>query len=284
MAAPNIFDRSARARIRARAERVGAGSFLLRDAAENLHERISSVNRRFSFALDVGSRRQSFTKLEPLAETWVRMPIAYSDSAPPSQKAVVAEEDALPFANGSFDLVVSTLSLHSVNDLPGALIQIRRILVPDGLFVAALFGGATLGELRRAFALGENETMGGASPRIVPFADVRDLGGLLQRAGFALPVADVERVIVRYRDFFTLAHDLRSLGETNSLAARSRKPLRRGTLSAALARYADDDSEPDGRLRATFETIYLTGWAPHENQPQPLKPGSARMRLRDALG
>jgi SAM-dependent methyltransferase len=181
---------------------------------------------------------------------------------------VVADEEFLPFAESSFDLATSVLSLHAVNDLPGALVQIRRLLAPGGLFVAALFGGPTLQELRRAFACGESEALGGISPRVAPFADVRDLGNLLQRAGFALPVADSERLVVHYREFFRLAEDLRILGETNALAERTRIPLRRATLSAALTHYAAQDSDAEGRLRATFETIYLTGWAIRKSEHQ----------------
>jgi SAM-dependent methyltransferase len=185
-------------------------------------------------------------------------------------------------ASCGFDLAVSILRLHGMNDLPGALAQIRRALKPDGLFVAALFGGATLFELRDAFAAGEIETIGGITPRVAPFADVRELGALLQRAGFALPVADVERTTVRYRDFATLANDLRLMGETNALAER--QSLSRATLRAALAHYAAKHSDADGRLRATFDIVYLTGWAPHESQQKPLKPGSAKARLAEALG
>ena len=184
----------------------------------------------------------------------------------------------------NFDLAVSVLSLHAVNDLPGALIQIRRTLKPDGLFVAALFAGDTLNELRVSFAAGEEEISGGVSPRVSPFADVRDLGGLLQRAGFNLPVADTERTIVRYRQFQTLVDDLRATGETNVLTNRARKPMRRDVLAASMQHYAREHTETDGRLRATFDIAYLTGWAPHESQQKPLRPGSAKTRLADALG
>jgi SAM-dependent methyltransferase len=263
MSPPRIFDRAAYARRRARAERRGVESFLVEDAAQTLFERVGAAQRVFDRALDVGSRWQSFAQLKPLAKSWVRAPLSAPDAAS-EDVIVVADEEFLPFAEQSFDLVVSVLSLHAVNDLPGALVQIRRLLVPDGLFVAALFGGATLLELRHAFAAGENETAGGVSPRVAPLADVRDLGGLLQRAGFSMPVADVDRVTVRYGQFFTLAEDLRALGETNALMERARTPLRRDTLSSVLAHYATRDQEPDGRLHATFDTIYLTGWAPPE--------------------
>jgi len=219
---------------------------------------VSAANRRFAKALDLGSRQKSFVGLEPLADSWVRVMLAPQEAT--TGPAVVADEEFLPFAAARFDLVTSVLSLHAVNDLPGALIQIRQILAPGGLFVAALFGGPTLSELRRALASGESDTTGGISPRVAPFADVRDLGNLLQRAGFALPVADSERLLVRYRNFFTLVEDLRAIGETNALEQRSRIPLRRTTLSAAVAHYAENDSEADGTFRATFDTIYVSGW------------------------
>ena len=186
-------------------------------------------------------------------------------------------------AEGGFDLAVSLFSLQWINDLPGALVQIRRALIPDGLFVGALLGGNTLSELREAFAHAESATRGGISPRVSPFADVRDLGGLLQRGGFALPVSDVERLTVRYRDFFALARDLRAHGFTNAMAMRSKHPLRRDTLAALLAHYTAHHAE-GGKLLARFETLYLTGWSPHESQQQPLAPGSAKTRLAAALG
>jgi SAM-dependent methyltransferase len=258
MSAPRIFDRRAYAQRRARADRKNKPSFLLEEAVEGVCERVSVANRRFTKGLDLGSRAQSLGRLAPLAESWVRATL--SQQAPSAIPAVIADEEFLPFAESSFDLVTSVLSLHAVNDLPGALVQIRRVLAPNGLFVAALLGGPTLQELRRAFASGESDTTGGISPRVAPFADVRDLGNLLQRAGFALPVADSERLLVRYGEFFTLAEDLRILGETNALAERARATLGRTTLSAALMHYAAQDSDADGKLRATFETIYLTGW------------------------
>jgi SAM-dependent methyltransferase len=184
---------------------------------------------------------------------------------------------------GPFDLVLSRYSFQTVNDLPGALVQIRRVLNPDGLFLGALFGGATLTELRESFAYAESETQGGISPRVSPFADVRDLGGLLQRAGFALPVADVERLSVRYANLSRLVEDLRRHGQTNVLWERRKNFLRRDTFDRLQSHYAARHSE-DGKLTATFETIYLAGWAPHPDQQKPLKPGSAEHRLSDALG
>ena len=246
---PRIFDRRAYAQRRARA--LGT-DFLLADVAQHLAQRIGAMNRRFQNALDLSSRPESFAQLESGAEIWVRTALTPGC-------AIMADEEALPFALDSFDLIVSVLSLHAVNDLPGALVQIRRALKPDGLFVAALFGGETLRELREAFAHAESELRGGASPRVAPFADVRDLGALLQRAGFAMPVADVERTTVRYGRFSSLVRDLRALGETNALAQRGRGFLRRDVLAAAVARYAEAHSDRDGRLRATFDIVYLTG-------------------------
>jgi hypothetical protein len=181
-------------------------------------------------------------------------------------------------------LVTSLLSLQNVNDLPGSLTQIRQILRPDGFFLACLLGGATLTELRQSFTLAEAELEGGASPRVAPFADLRDLGHLLQRAGFALPVTDVDTVVVRYADPFGLFRDLRAMGLSNALADRRRTPLRRATLFRAAEVYAQRFSDPDGRVRATFELVWLSGWVPHESQQKPLRPGSAQTRLADALG
>ena len=196
---------------------------------------------------------------------------------------LVGDLERLPLAAGSADLVVSLLALHHVNDLPGAMIQIRRALRPDGLFVAALAGGDTLSELRQSLTVAESEISGGISPRVAPFADARALGGLLQRAGFALPVVDVDTLVVRYADILALMRDLRAFGAANALVERSRKPLRRAVLARAAAVYAERFADADGRLRATFETVWLTGWAPHESQPKPLQPGSATARLADAL-
>ncbi len=189
----------------------------------------------------------------------------------------------LPFADASFDLVTSVLSLHAVNDLPGTLVQIHRALKPDGVFIAALFGGESLRELKLAFAAAEAGLLGGASPRVAPFADVRDLGGLLQRAGFALPVADIERTTVRYREPVQLFADLRTLGETNVLAQRRPNFISRRLLAAVVTEYVRQCGDDQGRVPATFDIVYLIGWAPHESQQKPLRPGSARTRLADAL-
>jgi SAM-dependent methyltransferase len=201
-----------------------------------------------------------------------------------SGATVIGDEEALPFGPDSFDLIVSLLALHAVNDLPGAIVQIRRTLRPDGLFLGCLLGGNTLSELRTSFAEAESELEGGASPRVSPFADLRDLGGLLQRAGLALPVADIDTAIVRYATPFRLLQDLRAMGLTNTLRLRRRTPLRRGTLARMAEIYADRFADPDGRVRATFDLVWLSGWAPHASQQTPLRPGSAKARLADALG
>jgi SAM-dependent methyltransferase len=267
---PRLFDRDVILRHRARAAQIAGDTFLQREAVEAVGERLSAVNRRFDRGVMIDSGWGVPAALSSYAGNWTHVGLGH--------------DEALGLEPHSFDLAISILALHAVNDLPGVLAQIRRALKPDGLFMAALFGGATLFELRESLAAGELETTGGVSPRIYPFADVRDLGGLLQRAGFALPVADVERTTVRYREFSSLVHDLRALGETNALTERSLRPLSRETLAATLAHYAKHHAEPDGRLRATFEIVYLTGWAPHESQQQPLRPGSAKARLADALG
>jgi SAM-dependent methyltransferase len=267
---PHIFDAAARSQRRIRAARLPGGSFLVLEAAAGVAERAGAATRTFRDALDIGSFECASRLTKPLAEHWTR--------------SEFGADELLDLPDQRFDLAVSVLSLHAVNDLPGALIQIRRALKPDGLFVAALFAGDTLRELRESLAAGEENISGGASPRVSPFADVRDLGGLLQRAGFNLPVADTERTVVRYRMFDTLVADLRAAGETNILNNRSRKPLRRDVLAASLAHYGAVHGEDDGRLRATFEIAYLTGWTPHENQQKPLRPGSAKVRLADALG
>ncbi len=197
---------------------------------------------------------------------------------------VQADEEALPFADQSLDLVVSGLALHFVNDLPGTLLQVRRALKPDGLLLAAMLGGTTLTELRTALLAAEEEIEGGASPRVAPFADVRDLGALLQRAEFALPVADAETVTVTYAHPLALMRELRGMGAANALLHRRKAPLRRATLGRALEIYADRFGLANGRIPATFEIMTLTAWAPHESQQKPLQPGSAKVRLADALG
>jgi SAM-dependent methyltransferase len=195
----------------------------------------------------------------------------------------IGDDEVVRLPDRPLDLAVSALALQYVNDLPGVLVQIRRALKPDGLFLAAMIGGDSLTELRQSFAQAESEIEGGVSPRIAPFADLRDLGALLQRAGFALPVVDSERVTVRYGTVFKLMHDLRRMGAANALVERRRTPLRRATMLRMADIYGERFSDPDGKLRATFEIVWLSGWAPDPSQQQPLKPGSARTRLADAL-
>ena len=271
-ACPTIFDRGLLRLRQQRARALGPATFLLDRVASELGERLAVVLRRFDRAADLGTLTDA-----------VRRVLVESGKVG-TMADVIIDEEALPFADGSLDLVVSALSLQFVNDLPGTLVQIRRALKPDGLFMAALIGGDTLTELREAFAQAESEIEGGASPRVAPFADLRELGALLQRAGFALPVVDSDRLTVRYKTVLDLMRDLRRMGATNVLAERRRTPLKRTTLFRVAEIYAERFADPDGRLRATFEIVWLSGWAPHESQQKPLKPGSASQRLADALG
>lgn len=278
--AARVFDRALGRRRLTRALAAGYPDFLLRRAAEDLEERLAAVLRRFERAADLGSPLPlAVPVLAGKAESVLHMA-----EAPGGATDLVGDLERLPLAAASLDLAASLLALQGVNDLPGALIQIRRALRPDGLFIGCLLGGRTLAELRQVLLEAEAETAGGASPRIAPFADLRDLGSLLQRAGFALPVVDSEVVTVRYRDVFGLLRDLRALGWGNALEARRRTGLRRDTLMRTAALYAERHADADGRLRATFEIVWLSGWAPHESQQKPLRPGSAKARLADALG
>jgi SAM-dependent methyltransferase len=281
---PTIFDRSLLRMRQQRARALGAETFLIDRIASELGERLAVVRRQFERAVDLGTPTDAVRLM--LAESGK---VATIVSATPAAVRgdslhVAADEEALPFADGSLDLVVSALALQFVNDLPGTLIQIRRALKPDGLLLAALLGGDSLTELREAFAQAETEVEGGVSPRVAPFADVRELGTLLQRAGLALPVVDSDRLTVRYNSVLDLMRDLRRMGATNVLNERRRTPLRRATLYRLAEIYARRFSDADGRLRATFEIAWLSGWAPHESQQKPLKPGSAKQRLADALG
>jgi SAM-dependent methyltransferase len=278
-AGPILFDRELLRRRRRRALRGAPVTFLLDYVAAEMVDRLSVVKRFFALAADIGTPTAALRDL--MRERNVAQTIVGVDALAVS--GIAADEEALPFADGSLDLVVSALSLQWVNDLPGTLAQIRRALKADGLFMAALLGGDTLTELRQSFAAAEAELEGGVSPRVAPFADVRELGALLQRAGLALPVADVDRLTVRYASPFDLMADLRGMGATNALVERRRVPLKRATLGRVAEIYADRFSDTDGRLRATFDIVWLSGWAPHESQQQPLKPGSAKARLADAL-
>lgn len=279
---PIIFDRQLLRARRCRAERLGVSDFLLERMAGDIAERLSVVLRQFDLAVDLGAPGEAVRRALA-ASGKVGLVIAANPFAR-GPLAVAADEEALPFRDGSLDLVVSALSLQFANDLPGVLVQIRRALRPDGLLLAALAGGDTLTELRQAFAQAEAEIEDGISPRVAPFADVRELGALLQRAGFALPVTDVDRITVRYASPIDLMHDLRRMGATNTLTERQRKPLKRATLMRMIEIYGERFADADGRIRATFEIVWLSGWAPHESQQQPLRPGSARQRLADALG
>jgi SAM-dependent methyltransferase len=279
------FDQQLIGRRRVRAAAGEPADFLLRDVAEDLADRLTLVQRSFARIADIASPTDALR--EAVVRRGLPMPIGVEPVEALARHRVrpvlVAPIDALPFAEERLDLAISALGLQFVDDLPGLFVQVRRALKPDGLFMAALLGGDTLTELRQAFAEAESEMDGGLSPRVAPFADVRDVGALLQRAGFALPVADSDRLTVRYADVFALMRDLRAMGATNPLVARRRVPLRRATLLRMAALYHQRFSDPDGRIRATFQVVTLSGWAPHESQQKPLKPGSAKARLADAL-
>jgi SAM-dependent methyltransferase len=288
---PRLFDRALhRRRLDRAAPTFPKAGFLKARAAEDLAERLAAIRRDFAVALDLGARDGAFARALAASDAAGKAGLLIEADLSLAQlrgrpgPRLVADEERLPFAQGSLDLVVSALSLHWTNDLVGALIQIRRALKPDGLFLGALLGGSTLTELRQALTAAELELLGGAGPRVSPFADAYDGAGLLQRAGFALPVADVDRLMVRYASALALLADLRAMGETNVLAEAARRPMRRDVLARALDIYAERFAGPDGRVVATFEIITLTGWAPHPDQQQPLRPGSARVRLADALG
>lgn len=274
---PRIFDRALMRRRQARAlERPGFPDFLHLAAAKEIAGRLDLTLRSFEIALALGAAAA------PLAQ-------AMADSAKfgrvfTAGRDIVLDEEALPFAPASLDAVVSCLGFEVLNDLPGALAQIGRALKPDGLFLATMFGGDTLSELRASWFAAETEIEGGVSPRIAPFADVRELGRLLQRAGLALPVADVDRLTVRYPSGLAVMAELKAMGLANPLLARRRRPVTRRLLARAAQVYEENFSDPDGRVRATFELVTLTAWAPAASQQKALKPGSAKMRLAEALG
>jgi NADH dehydrogenase [ubiquinone] 1 alpha subcomplex assembly factor 5 len=285
---PLIFDR---ALLRQRRQRAAAAAsqheVLTARVANDLIERLALVRRPFPVVLDLGAQHGLLgprLSALPGVDLVVQMESVEGLLRQCSGLCVRADEEALPFRNRSLDLVVSALALQLVNDLPGTLLQVRQALKPDGLLLAAILGGATLHELRTALFLAEEEVEGGASPRVAPFADVREVGSLLLRAGFALPVVDTESVTVTYPDALALMRELKAAGVANALRARRRRPLRRETLARALHHYAQRFGLPTGRVPATFEIVTLTGWAPHESQQQPLRPGSATVRLADALG
>ena len=272
-------------RLRAR-RRLEAGSdFLLEIAAREMAERLTLVERRFDEAVELHgatglAARAALTtgKIGTLKRVETHAEFFEGDAP-----GIEAPFETVPLEPQSVNLVLSPLALHLTNDTPGVLVQIRRALKPDGLFMAAVPGAGTLAELRDVLLSTEVELEGGASPRVIPFADIRDIGGLMQRAGFTLPVIDEESYTVRYDNLFVLMRDLKAMGMANPLSGRSRKPVSRAFFLKAAERYAERYSDPDARIRATFSIIYLSGWAPHESQQKPLKPGSAKMRLADAL-
>lgn len=262
----------------------GAG-FLMKAVADELAERLSVVERRFEVAVDLAG---SFGEMAAAMRAGgscdqvvriERQPFLLAGDP----LAVVADEEFLPLKAESVDLVVSALSMQFVNDVPGLLAQIRRALRPDGLLLAAFLGGETLHELRAALLVAESEIAGGVSPRVLPFIAIREAGGLLQRAGFALPVTDFDRLTVRYDNLFALARDIRAMGAANILRERSRRPATRRLFLRAAEIYAERYADPDGRIRASFDVVYLSGWAPHESQQKPLRPGSAKASLAAAL-
>jgi SAM-dependent methyltransferase len=277
------FDRALLDRRRTRWSREGLEPplFLARNVAQDLAERLSLVQRRFETGLDLGGDGGECARAVDATGQVGRL-VRLGKTAE-GEGALVGDIEALPARPESFDLVVSNLALHLTNDTPGTLVQIRRALRPDGLFLGTMLGGETLNELRAALIAAETELSGGASPRVLPFAELRDAGGLLQRAGFALPVIDQDRLTIRYDTMFQLMADLRAMGGANILLARSRRPVSRRLFLRAAEIYAERFADPDGRVRATFDVIHLSGWRPHESQQKPLKPGSAKASLAEAL-
>jgi SAM-dependent methyltransferase len=267
-AAPVLFDRALLQKRLARARRLGPVTFLFDRVAQDCGDRLQAVTREFADVADVWS---------PVG---LPLPDHFKSVA---SIGLVSASETLPLKPESLDLVVSALAFQFVNDLPGVLAQIHRALRPDGLLLAAMIGGDTLTELRQSFAAAEAECEGGVSPRVAPFADLRDIGGLLQRAGLALPVTDVDRVVVRYDNAFALMADLRRMGATNVLIERRHAPTRRATMLRMAEIYTQRFSDPDGRIRATFDVIWLSAWAPHDSQPKPLTPGSATASLEAAV-
>ncbi|WP_279479026.1 methyltransferase domain-containing protein [Aureimonas sp. SK2] len=286
MTANAPFDRALidRRRLRAFDRSPPGAAFLLDAVSAELAERLSLVQRRFAVGVELAGHTGALA-VQIAASGQVERLVRIERDARllGAGGGIVADEEALPLRDESVDLVLSPLSLHLTNDTPGVLVQIRRALRGDGLFLAALLGGETLNELRAALLAAEAELTGGASPRVAPFADLREAGGLLQRAGFALPVIDQDRLTVRYGSMFELMRDIRDMGMGNMLHARLRRPAGRRLFFRAAELYAERFADPDGRLRATFDVIYLSGWKPHESQQKPLKPGSATHSLAEAL-
>lgn len=287
----NVFDRAVlRGRRDKAAPHLAEADFLLRESAARLADRLLDVTRPFPLALDLGCHSGQLAscltdhpRIGHLIQSDLSPAMARVARTLTNRAAFAADEEALPLADGSLDLVISNLSLHWVNDLPGTLTQIRRTLKPDGLFLATLFGLETLRELRTALLEAETETAGGVTPRVSPFVDVRDAGNLLTRAGFTLPVADVESIMVTYADMFKLMADLRAMAETNAVLERRKTFSRRATFLKAAEIYAQRFPAANGRIPATFQIVTLTAWAPHPSQPKPARRGSATVRLADAL-
>jgi NADH dehydrogenase [ubiquinone] 1 alpha subcomplex assembly factor 5 len=285
---PKIFDRALLRRRRDRVARIAdpKRDFLFAESGERMLDRLDDVRRRFPLALDLGSRDGVLGRLlqgRGGIETLIQGDLSLGLVRQAGGRVLQLDEEALPFAPESFDLVLANLSLHWTNDLPGALTQIRHVLKPDGLFLGVLFGAGTLAELRTVLMEAEIAETGGASARVSPFADLRDAAGLMQRAGFALPVADVETVTVTYAGLMPLLVDLRAMGEANILDARLRRPTRRAVIARAAALYQEKFAMPDGRIPASFRLIFLTGWAPHESQQQPARRGSGTINLGEVL-
>lgn len=285
---PKIFDRALLRRRRDRSARVAdpKRDFLFAESGERMLDRLDDVKRRFPLALDLGSRDGLLGRLlkgRGGVETLIQADLSLGMLRRAGGRVLQLDEEALPFAPESFDLVLANLSLHWTNDLPGALAQIRHALKPDGLFLGVLFGAGTLAELRTVLMEAEIAETGGASARVSPFADLRDAAGLLQRAGFALPVADVETVTVTYAGLMPLLADLRAMGEANILDARLRRPTRRAVIARAAALYQEKFAMPDGRIPASFRLIFLTGWVPHQSQQQPARRGSGKVNLGEVL-
>ena len=286
--APEIFDRNALRVHRDRAAQTfGEYDFLVREIGARLSDRLLDMARKFPLTLDLGARTGGYGPVPGGPggiEHVVSCELSERMARQIENSGVVCDPEILPFAEGRFDLVYSNLELHWANDLPGCLLQITRSLKPDGLFLAAILGGNTLTELRDVLMAAELDVTGGASPRVSPFAELRDAGGLLQRAGLALPVVDADEITVTYEDLFRLLADLRGMGETNTVRERVRTATRRNIFLRAAELYIERYPAEDGRIRATFEIIFLHGWAPHESQQRALRPGSAKTSLADALG
>ncbi|MBI3440330.1 MAG: methyltransferase domain-containing protein [Proteobacteria bacterium] len=284
---PAVFDRRLLRRRRDRAaQNIRQFDFLLTEVAERLIERLDVVKRNFPLIVDLGGAYGGLAeRLQQRigTEHVICMDTSFDMTRQTTTPAVVADEEFLPFRSCSLDAVISNLTLHWVNDLPGALVQIKQALKPDGLFLAALLGGESLRELRQCLMEAEMAVSGGASPRVSPFIDPRDMGALMQRAGFALPVIDSDTITVHYSSLLKLMQDLRGMGASNATYNRLLQPTRRQVILEATRLYQEKFADADGKIPATFQVVYAIGWAPHMSQPKPLRPGTAQHRLADAL-